>query len=284
MKSIYFPIAVAACVAGAPSNLQYLDIDFNPVVEKPVSIVGRTVCSADNVLRDLRNSKFSSLASAYCSAILQKTVTITSNSRINFHCVMIETTTATCGRRGQGDSNFNIFQDDSGALANFDACSATCKTKNAAAFGFGLNTCACYRAPLSQFGIIVPTSPFIFYDIICPNVSNAIAQPSPIQTIVEKRAAPANPTCIVKASTIPSYLKATYVASRISSACSCFITNAPPACTITQSATRSITISTTNTVGETVTVTNTITSIVIEKREAEIQGDFGWHRTWPILR
>lgn len=95
MKPTLISIAFAAFAAAAPQParldidghlvngvaaraIQNLDIDGHPIA----GVAGRAVCNADNPLRDLRNTKVAASASIFCSALLQKTVTVQATSTV----------------------------------------------------------------------------------------------------------------------------------------------------------------------------------------------------------
>ncbi|PVH87822.1 hypothetical protein DL98DRAFT_631991, partial [Cadophora sp. DSE1049] len=270
----------------AATKIITLDIDGNPletpIVVRKEFLEDRTVSSsrcnaADNCLKDLRHPLVVKAASKYCSALLQQTTTTTPTNTIgvtvlstqtNTETTIITTTTTStapvttftspvvCGLRGFGNSAFNIFQDDSGDLASQSACQNECLSRGALTFGFGVTTCACYNRRPEEFVSVNSGSPYTFFNVNCPPPpanKRAIVTPAPAATCINSKPLPS------------FFASGKYVGSRISSACSCLITNAPPACTKTVAA---VTALSSTTVVATVSTTQTSIS-------TEVMGDPG---------
>ncbi|KAA6407823.1 MAG: hypothetical protein FRX48_08174 [Lasallia pustulata] len=229
--------AVNGVLPGTPSVLRGLEEAQEKVRG---NVVERAVCNADNVLRGLRNPTQTASASAFCSTYLQSTSTVTATTIVpETTLVPVSTTvsviatetetitvatstilcpanpaatqTLTCGLEGFGYSTYLISQQ-----ANLTAaqCEQSCLSDpNCRSFQTqtgGGQYCNTYNQQTAGNVLEVDVD-YTFYDRDCITDFTPAGCTSP--SVKAKRDI-ATPTYLV---TVP--------ASRISSACSCFITS-----------------------------------------------------------
>jgi len=201
-------------------------------------------CNADNVLRDLRNPTRSVSASSFCSTYLQPTVmtttttpltvvstvptttfTTTTTTTTSFDasttvlCPAAPTASVTCGEEAYGFYSFLISQTAGVSSAQ---CEQNCLANSACeAYNTDNDICNLFTENVANGFDSVPGGGYLAYDRDCPDNAPAVCSAHPS---VKKRQA----SNIVT----PTYL-ATVPASRISSACSCFITSPDAAATNT---------------------------------------------------
>ncbi|MCJ1379209.1 hypothetical protein MMC17_002309 [Xylographa soralifera] len=209
----------------------------HPVIEARAT----QTCNADNVLRDLRNPTDSVGASAFCSTFLQQTSTVTVTT------VVPETTTVaitdttfitgtttevstlatstilcaaqptsaltTCNYLAYGYGSFLISSTpEIDPVTCHEMCLADPNCQSFQIENGGLDYCNLYDVPTSGNVEYAPGDIFSFFDRDCPQYLPPGCGSAPMKK--EKRQVP-----------IPSYIPATVPPSRISSACSCFITS-----------------------------------------------------------
>ncbi|MCJ1421176.1 Mucin-5B [Xylographa parallela] len=252
----------------------------HPVIEARAT----QTCNADNVLRDLRNPTVSVAASSFCSTFLQQTSTVTVTTVVPQTTIVAVTDTTLVTATSTEVST---------VVASTILCAAqptsSPTTCNYPAYGYGYDlisstpnidpitchelclsdpTCESFQVQTggSQFCNLfnlptagnvqyAPGDVFTFFDRDCSQYLPPGCTSAPLKK--EKRTVP-----------VPSYIPATVPPSRISSACSCFITspNAPATSTVvvplTSVTTATTTAIVTVTTGVVVVVDTTVVAIV----------------------
>ncbi|KAI9681958.1 MAG: hypothetical protein M1817_000012 [Caeruleum heppii] len=271
-------LAVSPAVAGAIPPVENGVLPGSPPNVEARNVEARTGgsgCNADNVLRALRNPTRSVGASAFCSTFLRSTVsettTVAKPTTITETATSTTTTTSTtsstvvaatasalcpagptpgqtCGFEAYGFSSVLISQ-----TPNTDGfmCHEMClRNPNCRSFQVqtgGARFCNLFTAPTAGNVSPAPGGGFTFYDRNCPDFLPPACS-APARKM--KRDEP-----------IPPYL-ATVPPTRISSACSCFITSPAAPVTVVSTVESATTTTTTSTTITTTTSTSTTLSSV----------------------
>ncbi|MCJ1288420.1 Mucin-5B [Xylographa opegraphella] len=233
------PVAIGpvnGILPGAVSQEKRAEVD-HPVIEARAT----QVCNADNVLRDLRNPTVSVAASSFCSAFLQQTSTVTVTTVVpqtttvavtdttlvtetSTEVSIVATTTALCA--AQPTSSATVCDYPAYGYAYYvisstpgidpttchENCLAdsTCQSFQVELGGLGY--CNLFNVPTTGNVQYISQDSFYFFDRDCPQYLPPGCTSAPARK--EKRTVP-----------IPTYIPATVPPSRVSSACSCFITS-----------------------------------------------------------
>ncbi|MCJ1404844.1 hypothetical protein MMC11_008070 [Xylographa trunciseda] len=243
-------------------------VDY-PVIEARAT----QTCNADNVLRDLRNPTDSVAASSFCSTLLQQTSTVTVTT------VVPETTTVaitdTTFVTGTSTEISTVATSTVLCAAQPTSAVTTCDYP---ALGYGAYlisstpntdpiTCheSCLADPNCQsFQVQAAASQYCnLFNV--PTAGSVEYDPGDIYTFYDRDCSQYLPPVCTSPSAkkakrdvpIPSFLPATVPYSRISSACSCFITSADAPATAT------VVVSQTSVATDTTTAIATVTTEVV---------------------
>ncbi|KAI9660860.1 MAG: Lanosterol 14-alpha-demethylase [Trizodia sp. TS-e1964] len=231
-----------------------------------------TVCNADNVLRDLRNPTRAAGASVFCSQYISKIVsttvtttayatsyttavttsfttatsTITSVSTSTVLCPPPNDSTAFCGVPAIPNPDYQIIYLDG---KDPTECHQLCLANpNCQSFSIDtdvtVNNCALQSVPSIEELLLDTIGSRLFYDVGCTDYLPDACRGQRLRknlAVIEKRV-----TGSGSGPSTPSYL-ATVPASRISSACSCFITGPAVTNTITHTTSTTFLSATTTT-------------------------------------
>ncbi|MCJ1433467.1 hypothetical protein MMC27_002829 [Xylographa pallens] len=250
----------------------------HPVIEARAT----QTCDADNVLRDLRNPTDSVAASSFCSTFLQQTSTVTVTTvvpetttvavtdttlvtAIITEVSTVATSTILCAAQPTSSPitcNYPAYGYDSDLISsnpNTDpiTCHELCLSDpNCQSFQIeagGAQYCNLFNLPTAGNVEYAPGDGYTFFDRDCSQYLPPGCSSSPMKK--EKRTVP-----------IPSYIPATVPPSRISSACSCFITSpdAPATSTVVVPLTSVTTATTTAIVTITTDVVLVVDTTVVE--------------------
>ncbi|MCJ1393391.1 hypothetical protein MMC18_006265, partial [Xylographa bjoerkii] len=258
-------------VGTVPQVKPRAEID-HPVIEARAT----QTCNADNVLRDLRNPTDSVAASSFCSTFLQQTSTVTVTTVVpetttvpitdttfvtattteidtvatsTILCAAAATATlTTCDYPAYGYvSDLISLNPNTDPVTCHELCLADPTCQSFQVESGGQMYCNLFSQPTYNNVEYAPNDIYTFYDRDCQQYLPPSCGSAPMKK--EKRAVP-----------IPSYIPATVPYSRISSACSCFITaaDAPATSTVVVPQTSIATATTT----DIVTVTTDVTVII----------------------
>ncbi|MCJ1290431.1 Mucin-5B [Xylographa carneopallida] len=277
------PIAagpVNGVLPGPPSLVKRVEVDY-PVIEARAT----QTCNADNVLRDLRNPTVSIAASSFCSAYLQKTSTVTVTTVVpqtsvvavtdttlvtqtttevstvvasTILCAAPSSTGTTCNYPGYGYASDLISSTpNTDPVTCHEQCLADPTCQSFQVETVGAQYCNLFNLPTAGNVQYAPNDVFTFFDRDCPQYLPPACGATSAPARKAKRTVP-----------VPTYIPATVPASRISSACSCFITAPSAAATatvvvpqtsVTTATTTAIVTATTEAV---VVVTTTVVAVV----------------------
>ncbi|MCJ1360427.1 MAG: hypothetical protein MMC33_010432 [Icmadophila ericetorum] len=282
MKATFSLAAVlllAAPIAAAPTSSNINGVIYSTVGDRGLD--ERAVCNHDNVLRDLLNTQVAAQASVFCSAYLQSTITVTATATLSETntasvtdtLIVTATTTViddvatttilcpasptatltTCNYPAYGFSTYLISQNpNTDPYTCHELCLADPNCQSFQIQAGGQMYCNLYNVPTYNNVEYAPGDVFTFFDRDCTQYTSGDCGSSPDKREIhqEKREQLPNPT----------YIPATVPPSRVSSACSCFITSpsAPATATVTATTTNI------NTVTITTFATATAEDVVVE--------------------